>query len=410
MVCFVGQMQLASSPSPRRYLWDEPCYIRDERHRHLLHLRAHCQPAPQYRRKPLQTNPMPSSTLHFSWPSKAYWGCWALAGVYNFGRGLFGMPLWENFVFNAAHFAVWGLLGVAALPLIRRHPLRLSARSWLFHIVFGALLTQTDVTIGHWLFAATTSAYKNKSAIDLFFIAFETCFHIGLLTYFGFVGIVQGLSALKLARRRELQVVEHKAACVRAQLQSLRLQLQPHFLFNTLHAIGSLMHYDVKTADRMLNRLSDMLRTSLRESDNSVVTLSQEMAFIEAYVEIEKIRFERRLGVEWSIPQSLHGAAIPPFILQPLVENAIKYGVAPRAGGGKIVIRAYAEAGTLTLEVEDDAPERTTQQKGFGIGLSNTRSRLEALYGAGDNLELVRAGSGTIARIRIPMPAEAMAA
>lgn len=347
--------------------------------------------------------------MHFSWPSKAYWACWALAGSYNFGRGLFGMPLWQNFVFNAAHFAIWGLIGVGALPLIRRYPLRLSARSWLFHIVFGAALTQLDVTLGHWVFAAATSAYKNKSAFDLFVIAFTTCFHIGLLTYFGFVGIVQGLAALKLARRRELQVVEHKAASVRAQLQSLKLQLQPHFLFNTLHAIGSLMHYDVKTAERMLNRLSDMLRTSLRESDNPVVTLKQEMAFIDAYVEIEKIRFEQRLRVVWTIPENLYDAAIPPFILQPLVENAIKYGVAPRADGGTIVIRAYAESGTLMLEVEDDAPDRSTQQKGFGIGLSNTRSRLEALYGAGEKFELVRAGMGTIARIRIPLPMPAMA-
>jgi signal transduction histidine kinase len=360
---------------------------------------------------PMHTNPMSIPTKLFpAWPSRAYWGCWVLAGLYNFGRGLFGMPLYMNFVFNAAHFGTWGLIGVFAVPLIRRYPLRLNARSWVFHILFGAFVTQADVAIGHWIFAALTSAYKNESARDLFFIAFENCFHIGLLTYFGMVGVVQGLDALNLARRRELQVAEHKTACVRAQLQSLRLQLQPHFLFNTLHAIGSLMHYDVATADRMLNRLSDMLRTSLRESDNPVVTLRQEMAFIEAYLDIEKIRFEARLGVQWSIPEHLHGSAIPPFILQPLVENAIKYSVAPRADGGNIVIRAYADGVSLLLEVEDDAPAHTAQQQGFGIGLSNTRSRLEALYGAGQNLELVRAGMGTIARIRIPMPALPMAA
>jgi len=171
------------------------------------------------------TNPMPLSTMYFSWPSKAYWGCWALAGSYNFGRGLFGMPLWENFIFSAAHFALWSVIGVVALPLIRRYPLRLDARSWLFHILLGALLTQTDVTLGHWIFAAITGAYKNKNLLELFVIAFKTCFHIALLTYFGFVGIVQGLAALKLARQRELQVLEHKGASVRAQLQSLKLQL-----------------------------------------------------------------------------------------------------------------------------------------------------------------------------------------
>ncbi len=266
-------------------------------------------------------------------PPRIYWAAWALAGGYNFLRGMFDMPLYMNFIFNGGHFGVWALLGVLALPLIRRYPLRMHWRSWLFHILFGALLTQTDVTLGHWLFAGLTTAYKNKSALDLFVISFKNCFHIGLLTYFGFVGIVQGFDALKLARGRELQVAEHKSAYVRAQLQ-------PHFLFNTMHAIGSLMHYDVNTADRMLNRLSDMLRTSLRESDNPVVTLRQEMAFIEAYLDIETIRFEQRLTVQWAIPEQLHGESIPPFILQPLVENAIKYGVAPRADGGSIVIRA----------------------------------------------------------------------
>jgi two-component system LytT family sensor kinase len=344
-----------------------------------------------------------------AWPSRAYWCAWALAGTYNFLRAIFGLPLYMNFVFNAAHFGVWALLGVIALPVIRARPLRMHWESWVFHLVFGSLLTQVDVTMGHWLFAALTTAYKGASLLDLFFIAFEDCFHLGLLTYLGLVGVVQGLDAIKRARTNELQVAEHKAACVHAQLQSLKLQLQPHFLFNTLHSIGSLMHYDVATADRMLARLSDMLRTSLRESDNPVVTLKQEMAFIEAYIDIEKIRFEQRLAVEWQIPDELLLSAIPPFILQPLVENAIKYGVAPRAAGGNIVIRAYTERQSLMLEVEDDAPAQSVQQKGFGIGLNNTRQRLVALYGAGKNFELVRHAVGTIARIRIPQPLQAAA-
>lgn len=174
-------------------------------------------------------NPTSTPANHArSWPSAAYWGCWALAGLYNFLRGIFELPLWVNFAFNAAHFGVWALIGLFAIPLIRRYPLRLHWRSWTFHLLFGALVTQLDVTLGHWIFAAVTSAYKGKTALQLFFIPFETCFHIGLLTYFGMVAVVQGLDALKLARRHELQAAEHKTARVRAQLQSLRLQLQPH--------------------------------------------------------------------------------------------------------------------------------------------------------------------------------------
>ena len=343
-------------------------------------------------------------------PPRIYWIAWALAAGYNFLRVVFDMPLYVNFVFNAAHFGVWALLGLLAMPLLRRYPLRMHWRSWLCHLLFGAFITQVDVTLGHWLFAGLTEFYNDKSAYELFIIAFKNCFHIALLTYFGFACIISAHDTLKLARRREMQVAEHKTAYVRAQLQSLKLQLQPHFLFNTMHAISSLMHYDVTTADRMLNRLSDMLRASLRESDNPVVTLKQEMSFIEAYLDIEKIRFEQRLTVQWVIPDYLHDESIPPFILQPLVENAIKYGVAPRADGGQIVIRAYAEGPSLVLEVEDDAPFQPVQQKGFGIGLSNTRSRLEALYGDGQDLQLLRAAGGTIARIRIPLRAPLLAA
>ena len=347
------------------------------------------------------TNLTDSRMNYQPWPGKMYWLAWALAGAYNFMRGVLSAPFYENFVFNVAHFGVWAVLGLLALPVIRRFPLRLHWRSWCFHIGFGALLTQIDITLGHFLFDAITGAHHQLTAMALVKLAFKTCFHLGLLTYFGFVGVVQGLAWLQLARQREVQVAVHQAASARAQLQSLKLQLQPHFLFNTLHAIGSLMHYDAATADRMLNRLSDMLRTSLRESDKPVVTLAQEMAFIDAYVEIEKIRFEERLAVEWAIPAELRSRSVPPFILQPLVENAIKYGVAPRAAGGRIVIRAYADGEAMFLEVEDDAPPGTAQQKGLGIGLANTRSRLDALYGAGPHLELLRADAGTTARIRI---------
>ena len=123
------------------------------------------------------------------------------------------------------------------------------------------------------------------------------------------------------------------------------------------------------------------------------------------------MRFEHRLNVAWAIPESLHDHPIPSFILQPLVENAIKYGVAPRTAGGSIVIRAYAQDDALLLEVEDDAPEALPKKGGFGIGLSNTRKRLETLFGLRQKFELVRAGTGTVARIRLPLSSpEALAA
>ena len=341
-------------------------------------------------------------------PRLRYCAAWTLAGLYNFSRDIFSGPLFPLAVFNLAHFAVWAALGVVAMPLMRRMPLRLDWRPWLFHLVAGAGFALLDITLGHLIFVYVTGIGKTLSFPQLVEAAFVSCFHLALLTYWCFLGVVQGLDAQQLARTREVQLAEHRTALVQAQLQNLKDQLQPHFLFNTLNSLASLMHYDVKTADRMLNRLSDLLRISLRESGKDLVTLGQEVASVQAYLDIEKIRFEQRLDVQWSVPAELHASAIPPFILQPLVENAIKYGVAPRAGGGKLSIRAYAEQDALLIEVEDDAPPAQPQQAGFGIGLRNTRSRLEAMYGARQCVELLRGAAGTVARIRLPLqtPAE----
>jgi signal transduction histidine kinase len=336
-------------------------------------------------------------------PRLLYCGGWMLAGAYNFGRDVFYAPWYPLLVSNLAYFSVWMVLGLVSLALLRHFPLDRRWPHWLLHFAAAVVLTQIDVTIGTGILLAFFNQLGGMTLADVAMEAFKSCFHLGLLHYFFFIGIVEALRLVRYGEAQRLKAAEHKAALVRAELQSLKAQLQPHFLFNTLNDIASLMHYDVDTADRMLNRLSDLLRMSLKEARHAVVPLKEELAFIEAYLEIEKIRFEERLDVEWSVPQDLQASTVPSFILQPLVENAIKYGVAPRAGGGSIVIRAYVERDALLLEVEDDAPDSVPQQPGFGVGLSNIRSRLEALYGAEQRVELIRAGLRTTARIRLPL-------
>jgi LytS/YehU family sensor histidine kinase len=323
---------------------------------------------------------------------------------------VFGAPWQPLLIYNAAFFSVWAVIGRIAIPLIRRHPLRLHVGSWFFHLVLGSICAMVDITLGDIIAGMLTGGLGGATLPEIALHAFKTCFHLALTTYLGLVIAVQGYDAQRLARRREVEAAEHQAARVRAQLQRLKDQLQPHFLFNTLHSIGSLMHYDVPTSERMLQRLSDLLRMSLDDGASAVVSLRQEMAFISAYLEIEQIRFEQRLSISWSVPDALHDAAIPPFILQPLVENAIKHGVAPRAAGGHIVIRGYMDGGDLLLEVEDDAPAGLPTPKGFGVGLANTRERLETLYGAASRFELLRGGMGTIARLRLPVLQPSVAA
>lgn len=335
-----------------------------------------------------------------------YFGTWLIAATYMFCIYATFLPWRVVLPEVSAHFGAWILLAWIAIPLIRRWPLRLHWRSWLFHLLLGVGFTLADIYIAHlfiYLFERDPPAHLS---IEFFVSTFKNCFYLALLIYLALVGLVQGRDALSLAYERKLQVEEHKAAFVHAQLQNLRAQLQPHFLFNTLNTVASLMHYDLATADRMINRLSELLRMSLQVGGNPMVSLKQEMSFLDAYLQIEKIRFEKRLSVAWAIPENLHDHPIPSFLLQPLVENAIRYGVAPRASGGSIVIRAYTRNDSLLLEVEDDAPENLPLKEGFGIGLSNTRTRLEALFGLRQKFELVRAGTGTVARIRLPLSSQ----
>ena len=335
-------------------------------------------------------------------PRLVYCGAWALAGLYSFCRDALNADWPLLLLFNAAHFGVWAVLGLLAMPLMRRYPLRWSWRPWLLHLVLGALFVQVDITLGHLIVFRLSGRGQGLDLLGVARVAFETCFHLGLLTYWAFLGTVQLIDTNRMARQRAAEAAQARHAAVLAQLQTLRAQLQPHFLFNTLNGIASVMHEDVAQADRMLNRLADLLRMTLKEGEQPEIRLQQELAFVTAYLDIEKMRFGQRLAVDCRVPDALLQAPVPPFILQPLVENAIKHGIAARASGGSIAIRAEARHGQLLLEVENDEPAQPAVQRGFQIGLRNTRERLAALYG-GQRLQLLQAGGRTVARIELPL-------
>jgi LytS/YehU family sensor histidine kinase len=207
-------------------------------------------------------------------------------------------------------------------------------------------------------------------------------------------------------QNRELKASQLEARLAQAQLEVLKMQLQPHFLFNTLHAISALMYRDVESADRMITRLSDFLRLAIESSGVQEVPLKREMEFLDKYLEIEQVRFGERLDVRRWIDAAALDLLVPNLVLQPLVENAVRHGIAPRAEGGRIEVIARVAAGLLTVEVLDDGPGPSGEIS-EGVGLSNTRARLEQLYGAAARLEL-GAGphGGFLARLTIPALAE----
>lgn len=213
------------------------------------------------------------------------------------------------------------------------------------------------------------------------------------------------VSYTRTLRERELRASQLKEKLTKTRLQVLKSQLQPHFLFNTMHSISALMLTDVRAADRMLTRLGDLLRMSLELTGTQITTLSREIEFVNCYLEIEKARFAERLAVAFDISPETLDALVPHLLLQPLVDNAVKHGVSRLPGGGEIRIAATTQAHQLKIEICDNGPgisNRATLPSG-GLGLRITRERLASLYGHDQSLELLSLPEGG-ARVRVCIP------
>ncbi len=225
----------------------------------------------------------------------------------------------------------------------------------------------------------------------------------GLLTAFYLF-----LHAHIAARQKDQELAEARELAKNAQLDALRLQLNPHFLFNTLNAISSLIVTGRNSeGEQMLNKLSAFLRSSIREGVGGPTTLSDELATLQNYLEIEGVRFGDRLTVEFQCPDDLLDVEVPEFILQPLIENAIKYAVSPTKNPVTIRLIARQEGKDLFLTVSDNGTAGASSRaiSGTGIGLSNVRRRLEVLYGGRARLEAIPVEDGFIASLRLPLPA-----
>ena len=219
------------------------------------------------------------------------------------------------------------------------------------------------------------------------------------------VGAAHALVFSERAQARERQAVQLQAQLADARLAALASQLNPHFLFNALNSIAELVHRDADAADGMIVGLAALLRSSLGLAGSQEVSLDEELTLLGHYLDIEKIRLGERLRVEWAVAPESRAAQVPPLLLQPLVENAVRHGVSMRLSPGRIVVRARCERDALVLEVRDDGGGSNKEGgSGFGIGLSTTRARLDALYGARGRLELIaETGGGTTARLTLPL-------
>lgn len=286
------------------------------------------------------------------------------------------------------------------VPLGRRKP----ARNFLIHLGLGVLFMALHSALYGAALWVRWQAYGEVTVEQLVTALFLARFHFGVLTYWALVLLWLALDFNRRYRTQELRASQMQAQLARAELRALRMQLNPHFLFNTLNAISALMHRDINAAERMLARLSDFLRLTL-ESGKAEVPLRQELDFLKRYLEIEQIRFPDRLQVWMDVEPGTQEARVPSLILQPIVENAIKHGVARSSSAGKIEIEAARENGTLRLTVRDDGPGIDVSESKVeeGVGLANTRERLRQMYGSSSELSLRNRENGGL-RVTLSLP------
>jgi two-component system, LytTR family, sensor kinase len=241
--------------------------------------------------------------------------------------------------------------------------------------------------------------------------ALSSNFFIELMIFWAVIGLVHAIVFYRRWQEREQLATELRARLMEAQLEVLKGQLRPHFLFNTLNSVSTLVHSDPHAADRMVVQLGDLLRASLEHSGTHEIPLAEEMLLLDRYLGIMRVRFRDRLRVELAIAPEVRSALVPHFILQPLVENALEHGIARRAGAGLLMIAARAEGTSLHLTVGDDGPGMDTSVRSAngsapdeGVGLGNTRLRLRQLYGDAQCLTIGRmAAGGTLVSMTLPL-------
>jgi two-component system LytT family sensor kinase len=325
------------------------------------------------------------------WSVVAFW----FASQAYFNPALEHRPLWSHVLaVNFTYYYLWALTTPLVIALGRRFPLARWRTSVPIHILASVVLTAVQIVIAELILLNMGNLVMRTGSLrDNLDIGFRANFHGSLPAYWLILAVWLAWSYARNAQRLETQLAT-------AQLDALKMQLNPHFLFNTLNSVSALMYVDVDAADAMLARLSDFLRMTLERPIAPEIAFSEELDFVQRYLEIERIRFEERLRVIIDVERDAESALVPALILQPLVENAIHHGIARREAGGTIAIRASRDRDTLRITVRDDGGG--TREVRERVGLSNTRARLHALYGTRYTLEYGPQSDGFEVEISIP--------
>jgi two-component system, LytTR family, sensor kinase len=342
-------------------------------------------------------------------------GIWTAYGFWCGNQTFFEMkamnmdhPYWRMILWGIGIGNVWSLLTPAVLFLTRRFPFERSR-------IFSSVPVHVAAFAGVWLFTAAMRTtltmviqpFEPLTSTEPFAAQFQQGL-VGAIAYAVFlyaavVGIGHAIEYRRLAREKALRAAQLESMLAKAQVLSLKMQLHPHFLFNTLNGVVALVREgDNDGAVKMLLGLSNMLRYALDSSGRQEVPLSEELEFLNLYVGVEQMRFPDRLTVEIDVDPETNDALVPSLMLQPIVENAIRHGIAPRLAPGKVRVAARKFGDNLVLNVEDDGVG-LKQTDGKGIGLQNTRSRLTQLYQSSSDLQIKSRSKGGV-EVSITLP------
>jgi signal transduction histidine kinase len=359
------------------------------------------------------------------------WKLWLLAGAVWTAFGIIsafatyqvfaqmGIPrrFLADLIWNLVFYYKWGLASPLIFYQARRFPLErgqalrnLIVHSLLF-VAFHLIAAPVSATI-YWYLAKAAGALKPGSVLSVR-IAHDLRdtydWQMGFLIYCALLAVGLGKDYYRKYREGELKAAVLISQLTQAQLQALKTQLQPHFLFNTLNSISALLHQDVQAADAMVARLGAFLRLTLENSHTQMTTLRRELDFLRRYLDIERARFRDRLMVEVRVEPETLNAMAPSLILQPLAENAIRHGISKQFAPGHISLRAGRRQRRLWIELADNGAGLSSENGAGGrikegIGISNTRARLEQLYGSDYLLEFRNATPhGLVVRLEIPL-------
>ena len=347
------------------------------------------------------------------------WGTWALVAFF-FASQVYTVyyndanpiSFRRAFLVQGLMCLLWALATPLVLWLARR--IRIERNNWrrsaLLHIVLSLAISVPMITIDYLIYMIQIGSGGNLTMLRTFKFVFYNLDR-SLLIYWLLVLISHAFNYYNSYRKGELKASQLRTQLVQAQLEALKMQLHPHFLFNTLHSISALLNQDVEAARRMISRLGDFLRLTLENAGTQEVTVQQELEFLNGYLEIERIRFQDRLTTSVTVDPEVLDQRVPNLILQPIVENAMRHAIS-NSNGGRIEIIVTPRNGMLRIEVKDNGPGLRLVRSGpdrskTGLGLANTKARLERLYGSAHSLDLANEPTGgLVVTMEVPRSSE----